>query len=62
MNPKLAGPPRMDTHGVILSDVTPNVQQELVADVDGEVDGPGAAGGVTASHQAGLQPRSLKQR
>lgn len=57
-----AGPGRTDTHGVVLPDVTPDVQQQLVADVDGEVDGPHAAGGVTASHQAGLQPRALKHR
>lgn len=56
------GPERADTHGVILSDVTANVQHQLVADVDGEVDGSGAAGRVTASHQAGLQPRCLKHR
>lgn len=55
-------PARTDTHGVVLPDVTADVQQQLVADVDGEVDGPHAAGEVTASHQAGLQPRALKHR
>lgn len=57
-----AGPGRTDTHGVVLPDETADVQLQLVADVDGEVDGPHAAGGVTASHQAGLQPRALKHR
>lgn len=50
------------THGVVFSDVAPDVLEQLVADVDAVVDGLTPTGEVTASHQAGLQLRSLKRR
>lgn len=51
-----------NTYRVVFFDMTANVKEQFVADVDAIVDGPAPAGDVAASHQAGLQPWSLKKR
>lgn len=44
-----------NTHSVVFFDVSTDVEQQFVADVDRVVDGPALTGDVAASHQAGLQ-------
>lgn len=44
-----------NTHSVVFLDVSTDVEQQFVADVDRVVNGPTLTGDVTASHQAGLQ-------
>lgn len=44
-----------NTHRVVFFDMATDVKQQFVAEVDGVVDGAAPTGGVTASHQAGLQ-------
>ncbi len=51
-----------NTHRVVFFDMATDVEQQFVAEVDGVVDGAAPTGDVTASHQAGLQLRSLNER
>lgn len=44
-----------NTHNVVFFDVSTDVEQQFVADVDRVVNGPTLTGDVAASHQAGLQ-------
>lgn len=50
-----------NTHSVVFFDVSTDVKQQFVADVDRVVNGPTLTGDVAASHQAGLQVQSLEE-